>query len=48
MPFIYRVQEAKVHSIFLRDRIVFPSLSLVIIASHARNIFDVIYVDGSE
>ena len=46
--FIVRVREAKVHSIFLSDRIVVPSASIVIMASHPRNIFDVIYVDGSE
>ena len=47
-PFIDRVREAKVHSIFFSDQIVFPSASIVIMASHARNIFDVIYVDGPE
>ena len=47
-PFMDGVREANVHSIFLRDRIVFSSASMVIMASHPRNIFDVIYVDGSE
>ena len=47
-PFIDRVLEVKVHSIFLSDRIVFPSASIVIMVSHPRNIFDVIYLDGSE
>ena len=39
---IDRVGEVKVHLIFLSDRIVFPSASIVIMASHPRNIFDVI------
>ena len=39
--------EAKVHLIFLSDRIVFPFAS-VVMASHPRNTFDVIYVGGSE
>ena len=38
--FVDRVQEAKVHSIFLSDRIILPSASRVIMASHPRNILD--------